>query len=81
MVDLCPVAKWSVFKWWSENRTEKSLFMVQNVQYSTGPPSHVTLTFEYWPPILSGIQIVNLLFESRTSSQLQSQKKTDLDPF
>ena len=26
MVDLCPVVKW-----WSENETEKSLFMVQNV--------------------------------------------------
>ena len=24
VVDLCPVVKWSVFKWWSENGTEKA---------------------------------------------------------
>ena len=31
-----------LFEWWSENRTEKSLFMVQNVQFANGPPSHMT---------------------------------------
>ena len=36
-VDLC-----LVFKWWSVNRTEKaSLFVVQNVPYSNGRPSHI----------------------------------------
>ena len=39
----------------------ESLFMVQNVWYSNGPPSHVTLTFEYPTPILSGMQM-NLVF-------------------
>ena len=36
---------------------EKSLIMVQNVLYLSGPPSHVTLPFEYSTPILSGIQM------------------------
>ena len=31
--------------------------MVQNVRYSNGPPSHVTLPFEYRTPILSVIQM------------------------
>ena len=31
-----------VFKCWSENWTECSLLVVQNVRYSNGPPSHVT---------------------------------------
>ena len=35
----------------SENWTEKSLLMVQNVQYLNGPPSHVTLPFEYPTPV------------------------------
>ena len=35
--------------------------MVQNVWYLNGQPSHVTLPFEYWTPILSIIQI-NLVF-------------------
>ena len=52
MVDLYPVTKW-----WSENRTEKSLFMIQNVQYLKVPPSHMTLPFKYWTPKLSGIQM------------------------
>ena len=61
MVDLCPVIKWSnIFKWWSENQTEKSLFRVQNVWYSTGLPSHVTLPFEYLTPILSSIQVFGI---------------------
>ena len=36
---------------------KKILFMVQNVQYSNSPPSHVTLPFEYRTHILSGIQL------------------------
>ena len=43
MVDLCPVVKWSciqIFK--AVNSTEKILLMVQNVQYSNGPPIHMT---------------------------------------
>ena len=36
----------------SENRTEKSLFVVQNVRYLNSPPSHETLPFEYQIPIL-----------------------------
>ena len=39
----------------------KSLFMVQNVWYTNGPPSHLTLPFEYRTLILSGIQM-NLVF-------------------
>ena len=31
--------------------------MVQNVQYLNGPPSQMTLQFEYWTPILSSIQM------------------------
>ena len=31
--------------------------MVQNFRYSNGPPSHVTLPFEYRPPILFSIQM------------------------
>ena len=50
MVDLC-----LVFEWWSENRTERACLW-SNVQYSNGLPSHVTLLFEYWTPILSGVQ-------------------------
>ena len=46
-----------VFKWWSVHRTEESLFMVQNVRYSNGLPSHVPLPFEYWTLILSSIQM------------------------
>ena len=57
MVDLCLVDNGLVFEWWSENRTEKSLFVVENVQYSNGPLSHVTLPFEYQTPKLLGIQI------------------------
>ena len=34
--------------------------MVQNVQYLRGLPSHVTLPFEYWKPILSGIQVCSI---------------------
>ena len=52
MVDMCPVVKW-----WSENRTEESLLKIQNVKYSNGPLSHMTLPFEYWIPILSGVQM------------------------
>ena len=51
----------AVFEWWSENQTEKTLFMVQNVRYSNGPNSQVTLPFEYWTPILSCIQIVTVV--------------------
>ena len=40
-----------------KNRTEKSLFVVQNVRYYNGPPSHVTLPFEYQTSIL-----MNLVF-------------------
>ena len=36
MIDLGPVIKWSGIEWWSENQSEKSLFMVQIVQYSNG---------------------------------------------
>ena len=42
MVDLCPV-----FRGCSENRTEKIVFMVENVCYWIGPHSHVTLPYEY----------------------------------
>ena len=54
MVDL-----WNglILKWWSEDRTEKILFMVQNVQNSNGPPSHMALPFEYRTLILSCIQV------------------------
>ena len=34
--------------------------MVQNVQYSNGPPSHVTLPFECRTPILSCIQVFGI---------------------
>ena len=38
----------------------KSLSMVQNDQYLNGPPRHVTLSFDYRTPILSGIQMVTV---------------------
>ena len=34
--------------------------MVQNAPYVNGPPSHVTITFEYQKPILSGIQVFGI---------------------
>ena len=34
--------------------------MVQNVKYFNGPPSHVTLPFEYRTPILSGIHMFGI---------------------
>ena len=37
------------------------MFKVQYVQYLKGPPSHVTLPFDYRTPILSDIQM-NLVF-------------------
>ena len=46
-----------VFEWGSENRTKKTLFMVQNVRYSNGLLSQMTLPFEYRTPQLSGIQV------------------------
>ena len=49
MVDLRPVVRWSVFKWWSENQTAKSLFMVQNVWYLKGSPSHLNTGHPYCP--------------------------------
>ena len=39
----------------------KSLLMVENVQYSNGLPSHMTLPFEYRTPILSSF-LMNLVF-------------------
>ena len=39
-----------IFKWWSKNWTENTMFMVQNVRYSNGQPSHVTSPFEYRTP-------------------------------
>ena len=35
--------------------------MVSNVRCSNGPPSHVTLPFEYQTSILSGIQVIILV--------------------
>ena len=49
-----------VLEWWSENQTEKGLFMVQNVWYLNGLQSHVTLLFEYPTPMLSGIQVFGI---------------------
>ena len=40
--------------------TEIGLYMVQNVWYLNGPPSYVTLPFEYRTPILFGIQMVTV---------------------
>ena len=34
--------------------------MVQNVQYSNGPPIQVTLPFEYRTPMLSSIQVFGI---------------------
>ena len=42
-----------------KNQTE-SRFLVQNVCYSNGLSSHVTLPFEYRTPILSGIQVFGI---------------------
>ena len=61
MVDLCPVVKWPGIQMVVRKPTEKSLLMVQNVQYLNGPPSDVTLPFEYRAPILSSVQM-NLAF-------------------
>ena len=46
-----------VFEWGSEKQTEKSLFRVQNVLYSNGPPNYVTFPLEYQTTILSSIQM------------------------
>ena len=54
MVDLCLVIKWSGIL---KTGLLKACYVVQNVWYSNGPPSHVTLTFEYRTPILSDIQM------------------------
>ena len=40
----------------------KSLFMVQNVKYSNGQPSHTAKTFEYQTPKLSGIQMLTVYY-------------------
>ena len=48
--------------------------MVQNVRYSNGPPSHVTLPFEYRTPILPGIQM-NLVFGIQMVTVLASSTK------
>ena len=45
MVDLCPVVKWSSIWMVVWKPDWKSLFMVKNVQFSNGPPSHVILSF------------------------------------
>ena len=37
-----------------------TLFMVQNVWHSNGPPSYVTIPFDDQTPILSGIQMVTV---------------------
>ena len=49
---------------------QKKAFTVQNVRYSNGQPSHVTLPFEYLTPILFGIQM-NLLFKCSVFRWLQ----------
>ena len=36
-----------VIEWWSENRTEKSLIMIQNVRYSNCPPSQANVPFVF----------------------------------
>ena len=57
-------------EWWSENRSEKNLFMVQIVRYFNGPPSHMTVLIEYRTPILFGIQM-NLVFKCLVFRWLQ----------
>ena len=79
MVGLCLVVKWSGIGMWSENLTEKSLFMVQNVRYSNVPPSHVTLPFEYRTPILFSIQM-NLVFRCSVFRWLLYLNVQYLDP-
>ena len=37
-----------------------SWFMVQNVPYWNGPPSHMTLPFEYQTSLLSGIRVFSI---------------------
>ena len=39
--------------------------MFQNIQYLNGPPSQMTLPFEYQTPILPVIQMVNVLGTSK----------------
>ena len=53
MVDLCPMVKWSGIQMVAWKPDWKTLFMVQNVRYLNGLPSHVTLPFEYQTPTLS----------------------------
>ena len=48
----------------SENWTGENLFLVQNVWYSDGPPTTVTLLFEYWTPIMSGNQMVTVIYKN-----------------
>ena len=63
-----------VFEWWSEDRIEKTLVMVQDVWYSNGKQSHMTLPFEYQIPIIFSVNLMckealNLILKYLTSSQ------------
>ena len=60
--NLSRVVKWSGIQmvWYSNGGLKtgmKKACMVQNVRYSNGPPSHVTVLFEYRVPMMSGIQV------------------------
>ena len=68
-----------ILEWWSENWTEKSLFMVQNVWYLNGLPSDLTLPFEYCTPIMSGIQMVHLVHTIFFILQWGSEIRSSLD--
>ena len=61
VVDSCLVVKWSSIWMVVWKPDWKSLFIVQNVWFSNGLPSHVTLPFEYRTPTLSGIQVFSIL--------------------
>ena len=54
MVDLCLS---QVVRYWNGYMKTGLKKPVQNVQYSNGPPSHMTLPFEYRTSILSSIQM------------------------
>ena len=58
--------------------------MVQNVRYLNGPPSHVTLLFEYQTPIVSSNQmnqVFRLLLNNSDANSLDPRQHFDVSDF
>ena len=48
-----PTPSGPIFKWWSEYRTKKGLYIVKNVHHSNGPSGQVNSPLEYQTPKVS----------------------------